>query len=151
MFMIDLGAPSHYSVLGLAPDAGNKEIRIAQAKICGEVERQRQRAREDEKRRLFDRLKNINRIGDELSNPARRKEYDALNAHLTFFLIRKAAAPMLEDRERRLRWVHQAVREFLLRKGEEVAPAGDLERTDFAEDYSPNRMLDDMLLTRRCK
>ncbi len=145
MFMIDLGAPSHYSVLGVAPDADVKEIRAAHMKIRGELSRRHAR-NPDERRSLDERLERINAIGGELSDQRRRANYDTQNAHLTFFVVRHAAAAILEERELRLRWVHRAVRDFLLAKGERVAPADDLERSDFTADFSSNPLLDDILL-----
>lgn len=149
IFMIDLGAQSHYSVLGIAPDAEAKEIRESQNRIIGDLKRQFGMARTEERRAIEERLKNINAIGDELSRPATRQAYDARNAHLTFFVVRKAVAPILEDRELRLRWVHKAVRDFLIQKGETMEPLADLERTDFSADFSPNQMLDAILLSGR--
>jgi len=150
MFMIDLGAQSHYSVLGIAPDAEAKEIRESQTRIIGDLKRQWHAARSpEEKRTIEERLKSINSVGDELSSPKDRLAYDSRNAHLTFFVVRKAVAPILEDRELRLRWVHKAVRDFLIQKGERVEPLADLERTDFSADFSPNQMLDAILLSER--
>lgn len=149
IFMIDLGAQSHYSVLGIAPDAEAKEIRESQNRIIGDLKRQFGMARTEERRAIEERLKNINAIGDELSRPATRQAYDARNAHLTFFVVRKAVAPILEDRELRLRWVHKAVRDFLIQKGETMEPLANLERTDFSADFSPNQMLDAILLSGR--
>jgi hypothetical protein len=150
MFMIDLGAQSHYSVLGIGPDAEAKEIRDSQSRIVGDLKRKLGMARgSEEKRVIEERLKNINSIGDELSRPKSRQAYDARNAHLTFFVVRKAVAPILEDRELRLRWVHKAVRDFLIQKGETMEPLADLERTDFSADFSPNQMLDAILLSGR--
>ncbi len=150
MFMIDLGAPSHYSVLGVAPDSDVKEIRAALIKIRGDLNR-RQARNPDERRSLEDRQARINSIGGELSDPVKRAHYDTQNAHLTFFVVRRAAAAILEERDLRLRWVHRAVRDFLLEKGERVAPADDLERSDFTADFSPNPVLDDILLSWRSR
>ena len=150
MFMIDLGVQSHYSALGIAPDAGAKQIRASASKIAGDFERQRQRARTpEEKRRHEERVLRINKISEVLCNPERREEYDRKNAHLTFFLIRKTAAVALEERGARLRWVHQAVREFLLAKGEQIDPLTDLERSDFTADSTPNHLLETLLKRRQ--
>jgi hypothetical protein len=150
MFMIDMGAASYYSILGLAPDADGRAIRASQSNIFADLERQRQKARTaEEKAGLSERQQNINRIGDELSNPARRSKYDQQNVHLTFFQVRKAAAPVWDDRELLLRWLHRAVRDFLLEKGEPVEPVTDLERTDFTADFTPNELLERLLHNER--
>jgi curved DNA-binding protein CbpA len=149
-FMIDLKTQSHYSELGIGPDAGAKDIRDSQSRIIGELRRKLSReGNPDEKRAIDERMKSVNSIGDKLSNPKERQAYDAANSHLTFFVIRKASAPILEDRELRLRWIHKAVRDFLVERGETVAPLADLERSDFSADCTPNQMLDDILESKR--
>lgn len=143
MFMIDLGVESHYSLLGVDPEASPKDIREAKTRIAGDLERQRQRARTpDERRSLEERMVRINAAGDTLAHPQKRGTYDGENTHLTFFVVRKAAAPALEEREVMLRWVHQAIRDFLSSNGEEVDPLSDLERWDFRADFTPNELLE---------
>lgn len=51
MFMIDLGAESFYSTLGISPEATPQEVRMAHNRVTGEIERQRQRARTPEEKR----------------------------------------------------------------------------------------------------
>jgi len=51
-----------------------------------------------------------------------RRQYDKDNAHLTFFVLCRAAAPAFDERDLRLQWMHRAVRDFLARKGEPVDP-----------------------------
>lgn len=146
MFMIDLGAPSYYSILGVSPDADVREIRESQTKIYRELERQRLKARSpEEKRNLTERQQNINKIGDGLSNLRTRSQYDKDNVHLTFFLVRKAAAPVWGERGLLLRWMHQTVLDFLLEQGEALDPISDLERTDFTADYTANELLESLL------
>lgn len=151
IFMIDLKTQSYYSELGIGPEASIKEIRDSKARIAGELDRQRKMARldSDERRTLEERMKKVNSIGDELSNPNKKQAYDAANSHLTFYVIRKASAPILDDRELRLRWVHKAVREFLVQRGETVMPLADLERSDFSADFTPNQLLDGILVSKR--
>jgi curved DNA-binding protein CbpA len=146
MFMIDLGVESFYSALGITPEAGPQEIRIAQSKTTGDLQRLQQRARTpEEKRSIEERLQQLNAIGDRLSNPQLRAEYNRENAHLTFFVVRPVAAPAFQEREVRLRWVHRLARDFLLDCGESVDPLTDLERSDFTADFTPNDILDDLL------
>jgi hypothetical protein len=150
MFMIDLGAESFYSTLGISPEATPSEVRMAHNRVTGEIERQRQRARTpEEKRALEERLRELNAIGDCLSKPEGRAKYDAENAHLTFFVIRPVAAPAFGQRDIRLRWVHRVMRDFVLQKGGALDPLTDLERTDFAADFTPNDLLDGLMKGRR--
>jgi curved DNA-binding protein CbpA len=145
MFMIDLGTPSHYSVLGVDPEASAKEIRGKVDKLFGELERKRLQARTpEEKRQLEERQKTINQIAGILANPSKRSDYNRDNAHLTFLALRKTAAPALEERAARLRWVHRAIREFLLAQGEDMEPIDDLERSDFTGDFTPNALLEQL-------
>jgi curved DNA-binding protein CbpA len=146
MFMIDLGVSSYYSVLGVPHDADVPSIRRTKANLAGDLERQYQMARSpDEKRRLEQRKQHVNQIGDELSDPERRAAYDRANVHLTYFAVRKAAAPTLEEPDLRLRWMHQAVRRFLARRGEVLEPVSDLEREDFSADFDDNALLERLL------
>jgi curved DNA-binding protein CbpA len=146
MFIIDLSTPSHYSVLELDPDATAKEIRAKVSKLVGDLERQRQRARTPEEKRQFEeRQKKLNQISGVLSHPANRAEYNRANAHLTFFTLRRTAAPALEDRAARLRLIHRAIRDFLAARGEIVEPLDDLERSGFSTDFTPNAKLDQLL------
>jgi hypothetical protein len=50
----------------------------------------------------------------------------------------------LEERAARLRWVHRAIREFLLAQGEDMEPIDDLERSDFTGDFTPNALLEQL-------
>jgi curved DNA-binding protein CbpA len=148
MFMVDLGALSFYSILGILPHADMREIREGQNRKFRDIERRRLNTSDPEERRtLEDQLREINTIGDTLSSPAKRQQYDRDNAHLTFFVLCRAAAPAFDERDLRLEWMHRAVRDFLARKGERVDPITDLERTDFAADFTDNALLDRMLET----
>jgi curved DNA-binding protein CbpA len=146
MFMIDLGAQSHYSVLGVEPGAPIAEIRASLYKLSGDLERQRLKSGSpEEKRTIEERQQRINKVGDLMTNPAKRTNYDNVNAHLTFFQVRKATTPVWEERDLLLRWLHQTVREFLLSQGEVLRPINDLERTDFTSDFTPNELLERLL------
>lgn len=146
MFMIDLGAQSHYSILGLAPDATPRDIRASVTKLVGDLERQIQKARSpEESRNLLDRKQDLSKIGLFLENPANRAAYDKNNAHLTFFQVRKAVTPVWDERDLLLRWLHQVVRDFLIAQGDTVQPVSDLERTDFTADFTPNELVERLL------
>ena len=148
MFMIDLSAPSYYSVLGVLPDADPSAIRASQNKRFAELDRKLKNTSDpDEQRRLTEQQLEVNAIGDELSNPSRRAAYDRKNTHLTFFIVRRAAAPVFDERDLRFKWAHRVVRDFLQHKGEAVNPLTDLERTDFSADFTENALLDQLLKT----
>jgi curved DNA-binding protein CbpA len=144
--MIDPEIQSDYSALGVKPDAGPRDVRAAQTRIAGELRRQKQLARNaEEKKALEQREKRVNEIGDKLSNPEKKRAYDAENAHLTFFVPMRACAALLEERTLRITWLHNAMREFLGARGEPVAPLQDQERADFTADYSSNTLLESLL------
>jgi curved DNA-binding protein CbpA len=146
MFMVDLGAQSYYSILGLSPQADAKQVRENTQRVYRELEKQRDKARdEDEKRAITEKQANINRIGGKLANPTERAKYDLENVHLTFFTIRPAGALVWSERDPLLRWMHRAVREFLVAKGESIEPMTDLERCDFTADFTANRLLEELL------
>jgi hypothetical protein len=143
MFMIDLGAPSYYSLLGVSPGADARAIRAAESQKGADVSRALAKTTDpDERQRLEAKLTEINGIGKTLANPQLREAYNVKNAHLTFFLVRPAAAPAFIERDVRLRWLHQVVRRFLIDRGQAVAPITDLERSDFSADFTANPILD---------
>jgi curved DNA-binding protein CbpA len=146
MFMIDLGAESYYSYLGIAPTANAEEIRAARDRMFKEVETRR-RATTDKKEipMLEEKLKEIGQKGDTLARPESRAEYDRTNAHLRFFVIRPAAAPLYVEKADRLFALDRAARQFLAKKGVNVTPLCDLYRTDFAADEEPVELLDRLL------
>lgn len=146
MFMIDLGAQSYYSALGISPNASIAEIRIACDRAGKElVEKLRVAASQEEREKINDRLKYINSAGEMLKRPEKRKEYDRLNAHFRFFTVQVAAAPMFVDKVDRMHVMHRIVKDFLLEKGVRLSPLSDVEREDFAGDESPVRLLDDLM------
>ncbi len=146
MFIVDLGVSSYYSLLGVSTDADVKEIRGSASKIFNNLEQQRLKERDPEEiRNIVQRQKNINKISGELTNAAARAKYDAQNVHLTFFAVRKAVAPLWQERARLLRWMHDSLRDFLAQRGEAVEPVTDLERSDFTSDFTRNELLERLL------
>ncbi|MFC3897706.1 J domain-containing protein [Lentzea rhizosphaerae] len=144
MFMIDLGAESYYSVLGVPPNATAAQIRQARDGLIREL-RTRQRREPTRRGELDERQRVINAAGEELVRPARRAQYDQENAHLRFFTVRPAAAPMFTDHADRTAVLHRALRDHLASQGVELPPLSDVDRTDFTADHSPNRLLDELL------
>ena len=76
MFMIDLGAPSYYSLLGVTPAADAKSIRAAGDQKAAEVSRALAKTTDpEERRRLEAQHIEINGIGATLANPQLRDAY----------------------------------------------------------------------------
>ncbi|CRK59395.1 hypothetical protein [Alloactinosynnema sp. L-07] len=141
MFMIELGAESFYTVLGVEPTATAAEIREARDALIRDLREQlrREPARRTE---LEERQRAVNTAGEELARPAKRAEYDAANAHLRFFTVRDAAAGLFNDRADRVEVLHTAIATHLRLAGVQVTPRSDLDRQDFDSDLTPDPRLD---------
>jgi len=144
MFMIDLGAESYYSLLGVTPNATAAEIRQARDGLVREL-RERQRREPTKRKELEERQKVVNTAGEELARPANRAQYDQDNAHLRFFTVRNAAAPLFADPADRIDVLHRAISAHLNSAGVGIRPLSDLDRTDFTADQTPNPLLDERL------
>jgi curved DNA-binding protein CbpA len=144
MFMIDLGSPSHYSQLGVTPDATAAEIRQARDMLIRQL-RERQRREPTRRQELVERQRLINNIGEDLARPAKRAQYDKENEHLRFFTVRTAAAAMFTDRRDRIDVLHRVVSAHLRAAGVPVRPLSDLDRADFTADVTPNNLLDELI------
>jgi curved DNA-binding protein CbpA len=144
MFMIDLGVESHYSRLGVSPDASAAQIRQARDNLILEL---RQRGRREPARRaeLTKRAEEINNVGAELSAPAKRARYDKHHQHLRLFTIRSAAAPMFTDPQDRIEVLHRVIGARLREAGVPIRPLSDLDRSDFTADLTPNDLLDELI------
>jgi len=139
--MIDLGTESYYTLLGVSPTATAAEIRQARdVLVHGLRERQvREPLRRDE---LEERQKAVNAAGDELVRPVKREQYDRDNAHLRFFTVRRAAAPLFTEPADRVEVLSQAIADHLRRRGAPLRPVSDVDRVDFTADLTPNALLD---------
>jgi curved DNA-binding protein CbpA len=144
MFMIDLGAESHYSVLGVSPNATAAEIRTARDSLVHAL-RERQRREPTRRHELTERMRLINNVGDELARPAKRAKYDRDHEHLRFFTIRPASAAMFTDVPDRIDVLHRVISAHLRAAGIRVRPLSDLDRTDFTADLTPNPLLDELI------
>ena len=145
--MIDLGSASYYSILGVQPDASAAEIREARDRTGKALKEERRSAKDElEKKKIDDRQKEINAAGDVLARPKMREEYDCAHAHLRFFVVRTAAAPIFVEKADRIYVVHRIIKDFLAAKGVDVSPISDIDRDDFSTDETPNVLLDNMLL-----
>lgn len=142
--MVDVGADSHYTVLGVAPDATAAEIRKAHSRIGTELNL-RQRKEPGNRAEVVERRKYVNGIAAELTSPAKRAEYDRLHADLRFFAVRTAAAPLFADAGQRVEVLRRAIAAHLAAAGVPAQPACDLDRVDFRADHTPNALLDQLL------
>ena len=145
MFIIDLGTQSHYALLGISPSASAGEIRAVRDRLVKEYVEKERIAPPEEKQRLEDRKKEINAAGEVLARPAEREKYDQANAHLRFFTVRVAAAPMFVEKADRIYVLHRAIRNFLEMQEVDYPPLSDMEREDFSADETPNELLDNLL------
>ncbi|MEU7481146.1 DnaJ domain-containing protein [Lentzea sp. NPDC042327] len=144
MFMIDLGGDSHYSRLGVSPDASAEEIRQARDRLIREL-RERVRREPGRKDELTERQQQINGVADVLVRPAKRQQYDRGHEHLRFFTIRSAAAPVFTSQADRIDVLHRVISAHLRAAGVELRPLSDVDRSDFAADVTPNTLLDDLI------
>jgi curved DNA-binding protein CbpA len=144
MFMIDLGVDSHYSLLGVSPDATAAQIRQARDSLIREL-RERQRREPARREELTERQRLINNVGEELARPAKRAQYDKDHEHLRFFTIRSATAPMFTDPQDRIDVLHRVISAHLRRAGVHIRPLSDLDRGDFTADVTPNSLLDELI------
>jgi len=144
MFMVDLSADSHYTLLGVAPTATADEIRMARDRLVKEL-KERHRREPTNRDELVERLKAVNAAGEALVRPAERTKYDQKNAHLRFFTVRRAAAAMFIEAGDRVDILHRAISAHLAGAGVPLRPLSDLDRVDFLADASPNPLLDQLL------
>jgi curved DNA-binding protein CbpA len=144
MFMVDLGADSHYTLLGVAPTAAAGDIRKARDRLVREL-KERVRREPAHRGELEARLKTVNAAGEMLARPAERSKYDRQNAHLRFLTVRNAAADMFVDPGHRVDVLHRAISAHLNAVGVPLRPLSDLDRTDFLADAAPNPLLDQLL------
>ena len=149
MFMIDLGAESLYSKLGLSPGATQDQIIAARDVIGKELIDELRKAKAskdlDEMKKIEARHAEINTVGGRLGRPDERKKYDKENAHLRFFLPQPAAVAMFADKVDRIYVLHRVITEFLAAKGERLLPLSDIDRVDFTADETQIDLLDDLL------
>jgi hypothetical protein len=141
MFMVEIDADSHYSRLGVDPDAPFADIREARDRLVAELRAQR-RLEPSNRDELDARERSIIAAGEELARPARREQYDRQNPHLRFFTVRTAAAPMFVSLADRLVALRAAVHAHLEAAGEHLPPPTELDRHDFTADFSPHPLLD---------
>jgi curved DNA-binding protein CbpA len=149
MFMIDLGAESLYSKLGLSPDATQAQIVEARDAIDIKLTDERRKADAsndlEERKKIEARQAKIHAAFEELARPDKRKEYDKENTHLRFFLPQSAAVAMFMEKADRIYVLHRVISEFLAAKGEKLLPLSDIDRVDFTADETPIDLLDNLL------
>jgi curved DNA-binding protein CbpA len=136
MFMVELTVDSHYSVLGLQPDAHVQQIRDARDRMVEDL-RIRQRREPGNRDAYLAEQDRINRAAEELARPARREQYDRAHPHLRFFTVRNAAAPMFVSLPDRVAALRAAIAAHLDALG---APP---DRYDFTADFTRTALLDE--------
>lgn len=144
MFMVDLTVDSHYSALGVKPDALPAEIRDARDRIVEDLRLRQLREPRNRDAYLAEQAR-INQAAEELARPARREQYDRANPHLRFFTVRPAVAPMYVSVPDRVVALRAAIRDHLDAAGSPLPPASDLDRQDFTADFTRHPLLDDDL------
>jgi hypothetical protein len=142
MFMVEIVTDSHYSTLGVAPDALAAEIRDARDRRVAQL-REQERREPTNREALIELQKAVNAAGAELVRPARRERYDRQNPHLRFFAVRTAAAPIFVQPADRLAALRAAIGAHLAAAGVPVAPPSEVDRLDFTADFSRHPLLDD--------
>jgi hypothetical protein len=141
MFMIELTVDSHYSVLGLKPDALPAQIRDARDRLVEDL-RVKQWLEPGNRDAYLAEQDRINRAAEELARPARREEYDRANPHLRFFTVRTTAEPMFVSVTDRMASLRAAIAAHLDAAGAPLALASELARQDFTADFARNPLLD---------
>ena len=146
MFMIDPNIKSYYAVLGVSPEATGDEIRAVKTKL---VEQQRaiQNASADPAvaKACEERVSQINEAANALVSPAQREKYDRENPLVRYLIIHSAAVPFYTKKADRLIVLHRAIRRFLAAKEVDLPPLTEVESEGFASDWTPVRLLDDIL------
>jgi curved DNA-binding protein CbpA len=149
MFMIDIDVPSHYSLLGVSPAATAAQIRKARDATVLELRtRVRQTVDPEHKAELTEREQAINAAAEVLARPEKREEYDREHPDLRLFTRRVAAAPLFTDPVARVDLLLRSINDHLIRAGAPLRLPSDLYRTDFAQDVTPNSLLDQLLSDR---
>jgi curved DNA-binding protein CbpA len=141
MFMVELTVDSHYSVLGLKPDAQAAEIREARDRLVN-VSRVKQLQEPGNREAHLAEQARINRAAEELARPARREQYDRDHPYLRFFTVRRVAAPMFTFLPDRVAALRAAIAAHLDAMGSPIAPASELDRRDFTADFTRSPLLD---------
>ena len=150
MFMIDIGTPSHYALLGVSPTATAAQIRKARDdKVLALRTEARRASSPERKAELTEREQAINAAAEVLVRPAQREEYDREHPDLRLFTRRSAAAPLFTDPAQRVGVLYRALVEHLERAGARTRPPSDLHRTNFDTDLTPNPLLDELIAQRR--
>ena len=138
MFMIDPGADSLFSVLGLSPDATRSDITGAAAKLKVQLNAEKKSTSDPDKLKLLgDREREISDADERLSAPKEREKYDRENTHLRFFTIMPTAAPFYVTPVDRVYVLHRMIRRFLAAKGVELPPLTEVETTGSVSDWTP--------------
>jgi hypothetical protein len=122
---------THYTRLGVAPEATEEEIRaaaaglVARLKACGASEEAISEAH-----------------GLNLESRAARAAYDAQHPPLPLMRLESTWNPVFDDRATCLAVLRRQLEAFLHHAGETVHRPDDTTRSDFTTDFTPTPLLD---------
>jgi curved DNA-binding protein CbpA len=150
MFMIEIDTSSHYALLGVSPTATAAEIRKVRDDTVLALRAQIQQASTPErKKELNERQQAVNAAGEVLVRPDQREEYDRAHPELRPLARRPATAALFIDPTARVDLIFRSLNDHLARVGARPRPPSDLYRANFAQDLTPNPLLDRILADRR--
>ena len=141
MFMVELTIDSHYSLLGVRPDADAAQVRAARDRIVEDLRIRQWREPANREAYLAEQAR-INHAADELVRPARRAGYDKAHPHLRFFTVRGTVAPVFASAPALVVALRTAVADHLGAAGIPAGPASELDRRDFTADFTHDPLLD---------
>jgi hypothetical protein len=148
MFIVDVSAPSHYTLLGVASTATAAEIRVARDARILEL-RKAERQEPHRRAEFAEQQREINAAAEVLLRAAQRLEYDEEHPDLRLFTVRTAAAALFTEPADRTGVLYRALAAHLAARGSPAEPPSDLHRTDFSIDATPNHLLDELIAKRR--
>lgn len=122
---------THYTLLGIAPEATTAEIRAAAATHV---------ARLKESGASEEAIAEAN--GLNLESNKFRAAYDAQHPPLPLMRLESTWDPVFDDRATCLAALRRELEAFLRDKGETVHHPDDTTRTDFTTDFTPTPLLD---------
>jgi hypothetical protein len=134
LFSLPLVLPrtSHYTRLGVGPEATAEEIRAASARIEHRLKSSGADAQELTEAHAVD-----------LESSTARAAHDDARPPLALMRLLPAWPPLFEDRATALFVLRRELETFLADQGEPVHHPSDLTRTDFTADFTPDPLLDE--------
>lgn len=122
---------THYSRLGVRPEATPDEIRAASARLQSEL-----------KARGADVSELVEANAINLESASARAAHDAEHPPLSLMRLQPTWSPVFDDRTAGLLALRTGLEQFLHERGEKVYHPSDLTRTDFIDDFTYCPLLD---------